>query len=36
MAAGDATQTALQNILKTRYDQKKFYQLFYEKAALLG
>lgn len=36
MATGDATVTALQNILKTKYDQKKFYQLFYRKAAFAG
>ena len=36
MAAGDATVTALQNILKTKYDQKTFYQLFYRKAPFVG
>ena len=36
MAAGDATTTALQNILKTRYDQQIFHQLFYRKAAFVG
>lgn len=34
--AGDATVTVLQNILKTKYDQKKFYQFAYLKAPLLG
>lgn len=36
MAAGDATISALVNILKTRYDQKVFHQLFYKKAPFLG
>lgn len=36
MPAGDATIAALTNILKTRYDQKVFYQLFYRKAPFLG
>lgn len=36
MPAGDATVTALTNILKTRYDQKVFHQLFYRKAAFVG
>lgn len=36
MPAGDATIAALTNILKTRYDQKKFHQLFYEYAPFQG
>jgi hypothetical protein len=36
MPAGDATILALTNILKTRYDQKVFHQLFYRKAAFVG
>jgi hypothetical protein len=36
MPAGDATVAALTNILKTRYDQKVFHQLFYRKAAFVG
>jgi hypothetical protein len=36
MPAGDATIAALTNILKTRYDQSKFHQLFYRKAPFLG
>lgn len=36
MPAGDATIAALTNILKTRYDQKVFHQLFYKKAAFVG
>lgn len=36
MPAGDATVLALTNVLKTRYDQKKFYQLFYKKAPFQG
>lgn len=36
MPAGDATVTALTNILKTRYDQKVFHQLFYRKAPFVG
>lgn len=36
MPQGDATPTALVNILKTRYDQKVFHQLFYRKAPFLG
>jgi hypothetical protein len=36
MPAGDATIAALTNILKTRYDQKTFHQLFYKKAVLAG
>jgi hypothetical protein len=36
MAAGDATIAALTNILKTRYDQKVFHQLFYRKAPFIG
>jgi hypothetical protein len=36
MAAGDATLAALTSILKTRYDQKVFHQLFYRKAPFLG
>lgn len=36
MAAGDATVTALSNILKTRYDQKVFHQMFYRKAPFAG
>lgn len=32
MPAGDATIAALTNILKTRYDQKVFHQMFYRKA----
>jgi hypothetical protein len=36
MPAGDATVAALTNILKTRYDQKVFHQLFYKKAPFAG
>lgn len=36
MATGDATVTTLSNILKTKYDQKKFYQFAYMKAPLMG
>ena len=36
MPAGDATIAALTNILKTRYDQKTFHQLFYKKAPFAG
>lgn len=36
MPAGDATLAALTNILKTRYDQKVFHQLFYRKAPFTG
>src|SRR5882762_4008155 len=36
MAAGDATIGALTNILKTRYDQKVFHQMFYRKAPFIG
>lgn len=36
MPAGDATIAALTNILKTRYDQKVFHQLFYRKAPFAG
>jgi hypothetical protein len=36
MPAGDATIAALTNVLKTRYDQKVFHQLFYRKAPLAG
>jgi hypothetical protein len=36
MPAGDATIAALTNVLKTRYDQKVFHQLFYRKAPLVG
>ena len=36
MPAGDATVSALTNILKTRYDQKVFHQLFYRKAPFIG
>lgn len=36
MPAGDATIAALTNILKTRYDQKKFHQMFYRKAPFVG
>jgi hypothetical protein len=36
MAVGDATVAALTSILKTKYDQKVFYQLFYRKAPFLG
>jgi hypothetical protein len=36
MPAGDATIAALTNILKTRYDQKVFHQLFYRKAPAIG
>lgn len=36
MPAGDATIAALTNILKTRYDQKVFHQLFYRKAPFIG
>jgi len=34
--AGDATVSTLSNILKTKYDQKKFYQFAYMKAPLMG
>lgn len=34
--AGDATVTSLSNVLKTKYDQKKFYQFAYLKAPLQG
>lgn len=36
MATGDATITTLANILKTKYDQKKFYQFAYTKAPFVG
>lgn len=36
MAVGDATVAALTSILKTKYDQKVFYQLFYRKAPFAG
>jgi hypothetical protein len=36
MPAGDATIAALTNVLKTRYDQKVFHQLFYKKAPFAG
>lgn len=36
MATGNATITTLTNILKTKYDQKKFYQFGYNKAPLRG
>lgn len=36
MAAGDATITALTNILKTRYDQKVFHQMFFRRAPFSG
>lgn len=36
MAGGDATIAALTNILKTRYDQRVFHQLFYRKAPFIG
>lgn len=36
MPAGDATIAALTNILKTRYDQRVFHQLFYKKAPFAG
>lgn len=36
MAVGDATVSTLQNILKTKYDQKKFYQFAYTKKPLMG
>lgn len=36
MPAGDATISALTNILKSRYDQKVFHQLFYRKAPFIG
>ena len=36
MAAGDSTVTALQYILKTKYDQKKLYELTYPDCAFLG
>jgi hypothetical protein len=36
MPAGDATIAALTNILKTRYDQKVFHQMFYRKAPFIG
>lgn len=34
--AGDATVGSMVAILKTRFDQKKFYQLFYESAPFAG
>lgn len=34
--AGDATVTTLSNVLKTKYDQKKFYQFAYLKAPAHG
>lgn len=36
MAAGDSSVTALQYILKTKYDQKKLYELTYPDCAFLG
>jgi len=36
MPAGDATISALTNILKTKYDQRVFHQLFYRKAPFIG
>lgn len=36
MAAGDATVTTLSNVLKRKYDQKKFHQFAYTKAPLHG
>lgn len=36
MASGDATVSALTNILFTRYDQSIFHQLFYRKAPFIG
>lgn len=36
MATGDATVTTLTNVLKRRYDQKKFHQFAYLKAPLQG
>lgn len=36
MAAGDATISTLSNILKTKYDQKKFNQFAYQKKPLVG
>lgn len=36
ITAGDATVSALQNILKTKYDQRKLYQLTYPDCAFLG
>lgn len=36
MAAGDATVAALTNILKIRFDQKVFHQLFYRRAPYTG
>lgn len=36
MATGDATITTLSNVLRTKYDQKKFYQFAYMKAPLQG
>lgn len=36
MASGDSTVTALQYILKTKYDQKKLYELTYPDCAFLG
>jgi hypothetical protein len=36
MASGDATVAALTQILKTKYDQKVFYQLYYRKAPFVG
>lgn len=36
MAAGDATVTTLGNVLKRKYDQKKFHQFAYTKAPLQG
>ena len=36
MAGGDATVSVLTNILKTKYDQEEFYQLFYKKSPFVG
>src|SRR5579864_7320787 len=36
MSSGDATVAALTQILKTKYDQKVFYQLYYRKAPFVG
>lgn len=36
MAAGDSTVTTLGNVLKRKYDQKKFHQFAYTKAPLQG
>ena len=36
MAGGDATVSVLTNILKSKYDQEEFYQLFYKKAPFVG